>query len=75
LGVKSGVQVSNIKSNGLLAKQTRIKNSFIITQINDDPIESIDELTKVLSSGENDFQLGGVYPNLQGVYYYIVRLN
>ena len=75
LGVKSGVQVSNIKPNGLLAKQTRIKNSFIITQINDDPIESIDELTKVLSSGENDFQLGGVYPNLQGVYYYIVRLN
>jgi Do/DeqQ family serine protease len=75
LGVKSGVQVSNIKSNGLLAKQTRIKNSFIITQINDDPIESIDELTKMLSSGENDFQLGGVYPNLQGVYYYIVRLN
>jgi S1-C subfamily serine protease len=75
LRVNGGVQISGIKPNGALAKQTRIKNSFIITQINDDPVESIDDLNKILASGENDFQLGGVYPNIQGVYYYIIRLN
>lgn len=74
-GVRGGVQVSNINSNGVLAKQTRIKNTFIITQINEDPVTSIDDLNKILNSGDNDFQIGGVYPNVQGIYYYIVRLN
>jgi len=74
-GILGGVQISGIKPGGLLAKQTRIKNSFIITQINDEPIESIEELNKILASGENDFQLGGMYPNIQGIYYYILRLN
>ncbi len=74
-GVRGGVQISGIKPNGILAKQTRIKNNFIVTQINDDTVNTIEDLNKILSSGENDFQLGGVYPNIQGVYYYIVRLN
>lgn len=73
-GVKGGVQVSAIQAKGALAKQTRIKNSFIITQVNDDMVSTLEDLNKVLSSGENDIQIGGVYPNIQGVYYYIVRL-
>ncbi|MBK7762357.1 MAG: trypsin-like peptidase domain-containing protein [Bacteroidetes bacterium] len=73
-GVKGGVQVSAIQAKGELAKQTRIKNSFIITQVNDDMVTSLDDLNKVLASGESDLQLGGVYPNIQGIYYYIVRL-
>lgn len=74
-GVRGGVQVSAIKSNGIIAQQTRMKNSFVITQINDDTINTIDDLNKALASGENDFQLGGVYPNIQGVYYYTVRMD
>lgn len=74
-GVNGGVQISNINANGIIAKQTRIKNTFIITQINDDTITSIDDLNKILNSGDNDFQIGGVYPNLRGIYYYVVRMN
>lgn len=74
-GVRGGVQIASIQPNGLLAKQTRIKTNFIITQINDDTVNSMDDLNKILASGENDFQIGGVYPNIQGVYYYIVRLD
>jgi Do/DeqQ family serine protease len=75
LGVKGGVQVSGIKPDGLIAKQTRIKNSFIITQINDDQVSSIDDLNNILNSDDRDFQIGGVYPNIQGIYYYIIRMN
>lgn len=74
-GVRGGVQIASIQPNGLLAKQTRIKTNFIITQINDDTVNSLDDLNKILASGESDFQIGGVYPNIQGVYYYIVRLD
>ena len=72
-GVRGGVQVSSIQPGSLLA-QTRIKSSFIITQINDDTVNSLDDLNKILSNGETDFQIGGVYPNLQGIYYYTIRI-
>ena len=74
-GVRGGVQVSSIQSGGVLAKQTRIKKTFVITQVNDDTITTLEDLNKVISSGDGDYQLGGIYPNIQGVYYYIVRLN
>jgi S1-C subfamily serine protease len=73
-GVKGGVQVSAIQSSGLIAQQTRLKNNFIITQINDDVVNTMADFQKALNSGETDIQLGGVYPNIQGIYYYPIRL-
>lgn len=72
LGVPGGVLVSEIKSNGWIAKQTRMKVNFIITQVNEKEVNSIVDLEKILSSGEREFQLGGIYPNYRGVYYYMI---
>lgn len=75
LGISGGVLVSDIQSNGLIAKQTRMKKSFVITQINEKDIQSAVDIEKILSSGEKEFQFGGIYPNYRGVYYYMLQLD
>jgi hypothetical protein len=44
-----------------------------MTQVNEQDISSIKELEKILQSEEKDFQLGGLYPNYQGLYYYEIK--
>lgn len=74
LNVKGGLLVSDIKIGGLVSKQTRMKKTFIITQVNEKNISSTLEFDKIINSGEKEFQFGGVYPNFQGVYYYMLKL-
>ena len=73
LGIKGGIYITGILQNGLIAKQTRMKKGFVITQVNEQAISSIKELEKILQSEEKDFQLGGLYPNYQGLYYYEIK--
>jgi serine protease Do len=73
LGIKGGIYITGILQNGLIAKQTRMKKGFVITQVNEQVISSIKELEKILQSEEKDFQLGGLYPNYQGLYYYEIK--
>jgi serine protease Do len=75
LRVNGGLYISDIKAGGLISKQTRMKKTFIITQVNDKDVTTTLELDKILNSGEKEFQLGGIYPNFQGVYYYMVKLD
>lgn len=74
LRVSGGLYITEIKAGGLVSKQTRMKKTFIITQVNDKDVTTTLELDKILNSGEKEFQLGGIYPNFQGVYYYMVKL-
>lgn len=74
LRVNGGLYITDIKAGGLISKQTRMKKTFIITQVNDKDVTTTLELDKILNSGEKEFQLGGIYPNFQGVYYYMVKL-
>lgn len=73
LGLKGGVYVTGIMQNGLIAKQTRMKRGFVISQVNETEITSIKELENILKSDEKEFQLGGMYPNYQGLYYYEIK--
>ncbi|MEZ5046857.1 MAG: PDZ domain-containing protein [Chitinophagaceae bacterium] len=73
LGIKSGVLISEIKPNGIIAKQTRMKRNYIVTEINDSEIKSIIDFEKSFSKSSSDFQLGGIYPNYQGFYYYNIK--
>ena len=73
LGIKGGIYITGILQNGLIAKQTRMKKGFVITQVNEQAISSIKELEKIFQSEEKDFQLGGLYPNYQGLYYYEIK--
>jgi Do/DeqQ family serine protease len=66
--VKGGVMVTDI-DRGSLAQQTNMKKGFVITQINDNAVTSVEELQRVLGSS-NSVQIAGFYPGYNGMYYY-----
>lgn len=60
-GVEGGVQVLRLRE-GLLSEQTRIKAGFIITKIDDDLVESTEDLEKLLANREGAVMIEGKYP-------------
>jgi S1-C subfamily serine protease len=66
--VDGGVLVENI-SDGILAKETNMRKGFVITAINDKPVNTVDELQRSLSAN-NSIQIAGFYPGYRGMYYY-----
>lgn len=66
--IPGGVVVTNV-GNGSLSKQTNMRNGFIITNVNDQSVSSVDDLQKMLASG-NSVQIAGFYPGYKGIYYY-----
>jgi serine protease Do len=73
LNIEGGLYITDIQPSGLIAKQTRMRKSFIITQVNDNEVKTQKEFDKMISSGDDEFQIGGIYPNTQGVYYYMIK--
>jgi len=69
LGIPGGVVVNNIHS-GVISTQTNMRAGFIITKIGDTPVSSIDELKEALSNQKSNFQIAGIYPDSDEVYYY-----
>lgn len=59
LKIRSGVQVVNISSNGVLAK-LRVRVGFIITAVNGKSINSVSDLTLLVEKIES---VDGVYPD------------
>ena len=57
-----GVQVKRLK-DGLIANQTKIRDGFIITKVDDYPVRNTAELQKRLSSKKNSIRIEGVYPD------------
>lgn len=74
LGVGNGVLVTAIES-GLLAEQTGIKKGFVITSIDAEPVNSMEELNTILNSSKRKIQIAGFYPGNRGMYYYGIDLS
>jgi serine protease Do len=72
-GVNNGVVVTDI-SNGLLAQQTNMKKGFVILSINEQPVNSPEDVQQILSSNKQA-QIAGTYPGNRGMYYYGLRLD
>ena len=72
LRIKNGVYISNIR-NGLIASQTRMKKSFVIIQVNDQDVKSIEDLDRILASDEDEFQITGIYPGYSNMYVYLIK--
>ncbi len=68
-GVNGGVQVTDIKE-GIIGSQTNMRPGFVITKIGDIPVKSVEELQQAISKQGANFQIQGIYPGAQGVYYY-----
>jgi len=61
LGINSGVMVKNL-GQGVLSEQTKIKAGFIITKVNGNKINSVEELKAALKNSGNSAIISGVYP-------------
>jgi Do/DeqQ family serine protease len=69
LGIDGGVVVNNIR-DGVLSSQTNMRPGFIITKIGDAPVKTVDQLKDALSKQGSNFQIEGMYPGSNEVYYY-----
>lgn len=69
LDIKGGLQVTQIKQGGLLAK-ARVREGFIITHINDRPVRSVNDLSKI---NEKITSIDGIYPNGRSASYTFVE--
>ncbi len=67
LGIKYGVKVTELQEGKL--KTEGVKPGFVITQINNKPVTSIEELEKIVKSVKGGIYIEGVYQNGVVAYY------
>jgi S1-C subfamily serine protease len=72
LGITSGVKVTELTAGKL--KTEGVQEGFIITRINDRPVNSADDVSLVLEDVKGGVYIEGVYPN-GTVSYYAFGLN
>jgi serine protease Do len=68
LNINQGVRVVNVARNGLFGN-AGIRNGFVITQVDRQPVSSPQELARVLSGKSGGILVEGIYPNGQRAYY------
>jgi Do/DeqQ family serine protease len=71
--ISGGVQVKKI-GNGLL-KNTRIQEGFIITSVDGQDVNNVDDLKNILNNSRGTVKLEGVYPGYDGTYGYPLSLD
>ncbi len=69
LGIHGGVIIKEL-SGGILKDQTRIREGFIITGINNEKVSSHEDLRKVLKNQKGGVMLQGIYENYPGELFY-----
>ncbi len=69
LEIQGGVQVTGIKSGGILAR-ARVKEGFVITHINDKPVYSLSEMQRLTDKVR---AIDGIYPNGRAASYTLVE--
>ena len=67
LGIKYGVKIAELKAGKL--RSEGVREGFIITQINNKPVYSVEDLKKKLDNIKGGVYIEGVYPNGVSAYY------
>ncbi len=67
LNINNGLKVKNITSGKL--RSSGIKNGFIITKIDKTPIESFDQMARILHNKKGGVLIEGLYQNGMKAYY------
>ena len=73
LGVSGGVEIKSIGQTGLLSK-VRVNEGFVILKANNEKVNSVNDLKKVLESASGSVKVEGIYPGYEGVYNFILNL-
>lgn len=73
--VEQGVKVSKIFPGGKLRTQaSEMKDGFIITKVDKQPVSSVKELAALLEKKSGGVMLEGVYEDLPGNYYFAIGM-
>ena len=67
LGIKYGVEVSELKSGKLL--KAGVRKGFIITLMNRQPVRKIEDIKTVLNHAQGGVYIEGIYPDGTTAYY------
>ena len=73
LGLNGGVKITDIK-DGKLAQATDIHKGFVITQIDDQNVKSVEDFENILKSKSGKVMVEGIYPNKPMSYLYAFRM-
>ncbi len=73
MGLTGGVRVKKL-SEGKLSSNTNMREGFIITKIDNKPINSVDELKSALANKKGGVMIEGRYPDYPGQYFYAFGL-
>jgi len=68
LNLKGGVQVQEVTTGKF--NSAGIQKGFIILQINNKPVNSVEDVEKTIASINGGVYIEGIYPNSKAVYYY-----
>lgn len=71
--ITGGVQVKKLGDGPL--KKTRMQEGFIITSIDGEDVNSLDDFKKIINNAEGTVRLEGVYPGYEGSYGYPLNLS
>jgi Do/DeqQ family serine protease len=69
LNLMGGVKLKKLQ-DGKLKSKTSIREGFIITHVNKEPVRSVEEFEDILGKTEGGVLLEGFYPDRPGVRYY-----
>jgi serine protease Do len=73
LGLQGGVKVTELQ-NGKLSESTDIRKGFIITQIDDQNVENVEDFLNILKGKTGKVLVEGMYPNKPMSYLYAFRM-
>ncbi len=74
LGIEGGVRIESL-SSGILKSQTQIKPGFIITAVNNQEVNNVKDLEKILEKTEGGVLMEGTYEDYPGKLYVAFGLN
>jgi S1-C subfamily serine protease len=67
LGIKYGVRVISLKSGKLM--KAGVREGFVITQINNKPVTSVEDIKELVSKTQGGIYIEGIYPDKTIAYY------
>lgn len=70
LRINCGLRVKNIKEQGKIKESTGIKEGFIITRVNKQPVATKEDLEQIIKQAQRGVIIEGIYPGYYGRYYY-----
>lgn len=73
LGISGGVVVNSIAEGGAIGK-TRMQEGFIITSVNGQNVNTVEDLTRILANIAGPVRIEGIYPGYDGTYTYPLNL-